>query len=289
LRGAARHASEEATRSVGFPVDVAVVSRDEIAAKGGRLLWVDAAIRGARLLWGDGTVLAPLGSLGASDVSHDEIRRSLVNRATGIALSRLELAAGGLSGEVEARHVAKAWLALGDARLLLVGSLPVRGTDRAARLHELAGPSPWLTSLADAYGRAIAWQASPAAAPLDADEFERERIRLADAYLAAARQIGTPRAGAHDMIDALSPHALADVGVVGRLGAGALAMARKQVAPSWRGLEHPRHALAHASLELAFGRDLAASTAMAAVALWASSEESRAVAAALARLREVAA
>jgi rhamnosyltransferase len=292
-RSAAVHASEEATVAAGFPVDVAVVSRHEIAARAGRLLWVDAAIRGARVLWGDPSVLAPLAGLGATDVSHDEIRRSLVNRATGLALSRLELAAGRTSGEVEARHVAKAWLALGDARLLLCGNLPVRGSDRSALLRDLAVSAPWLAPLADAYARAIAWQASAAPAPIDAATFERERRELAVAFAAGARDLGTPRAGTQGMIDALTPHALADVSLVGRLGAGALAIARGQLAPSWRwnggGLGHPRRALTQVSLELAFRPDWAACLEGAARLLCAGSTQPNDVARALARLREVAA
>jgi rhamnosyltransferase len=287
LRGAAARAGEEATRELGFPVDVAAIGREELETAHGRLLWVDVAIRGARVLAGDPAVLAPLASLGA-DVAPDEVRRLLVNRATGLALSRLDAAAGEHDPEQAARHVAKAWLAAGDA--ILFGARLSRATtaERAEALAALAAAAPWLAPTVDGYRRGAAWQAAPQAAPMDEATFEHERARLALA-LEQAAPAGTGRAGDASMIGRLLPTRLGDVGALGRVGAGALAIARGVVAPSVGALSHPRAALARASVRLAFGERLERELPAVARAIRAHSAAPDDVREALVRLREVAA
>jgi rhamnosyltransferase len=288
LRGAAARAGEEATGALGFPVDVAAVGREEIADEGGRLLWIEAAVRGARLLAGDPGVLAPLASLGVADVAPDELRRLLVNRATGLALSRLDAAAGEHDPEQAARHVAKAWLAAGDALLIGARISRVTAAARAEALGALAASAPWLCPTAEGYRAAAAWQAAPRPAPLAEDAFERERAPLARAVAQAAPP-GTGRAGSGAMIDRLLPDRLGDVGPLGRVGAGVLAMAHGVVAPSLGALSHPRLALARASVRLAFGDNLVGDLLGVARELRAPSAAPHHVREALIRLREVAA
>lgn len=91
------------------------------------------------------------------------------------------------------------------------------------------------------------------------------------------------------MIGRLLPTTLGDVGPLGRLGGGALAIARGIVAPSFRGLCHPRSALAWVSVRLAFGEDLGSQLAAVARLLGERSGTPRGVREALVRLREVAA
>jgi predicted nucleotidyltransferase len=292
LRAAAIAASAAATKAAGFEVDVAPIARGDIEALRGRLMFVDAALRGVRVLAGDPTVVAPLATLTAADVSLDELRRLLANRATGLALSRLAAAYGGYDAEAAARHVAKAWFAAGDVVLFRSGTYARRVADRCGALGDLAAiGSPDLAALAAGYGTAAAWSGRSTPIGLDVPGFDAARARLFDAYAFAAPPIerGAGRAkGLDDMIARTLPRELADVPFVAQKAGGLRAVARGVVGVR-RAFVHPRVVLADASMRLAFAPDVLEACADVATELAAESANPSAVRAALLRLRGVAA
>ena len=255
-------------------------------------MFVDAALRGVRVLAGDPSVVAPLATLSAADVSLDELRRLLANRATGLALSRLAAAYGGYDPEAAARHVAKAWFAAGDVVLFRSGTYARRVADRCAALGSLASiGSPEVTALAKGYGSAAAWSGRSTPVGFDVPAFDAARAQLFDAYASAAPPIerGAGRAkGLDDMIARTLPRDLADVPFVAQKAGGLRAVARGVVGLR-RAFVHPRVVLADASMRLAFAPDVKTACVEVASELAAESTTPSAVRAALLRLREVAA
>jgi hypothetical protein len=292
LREACREASERATARAGVPVDVWPASRGEIANPRGRLLWIDAAVRGVKVLAGDASVVAPLARFGARDVRAGEIGRLLANRATGLALSRLALERGEADPRA-ARHVAKAWLAVGDALLLFVDHYAPRIDTRQERLARLAAlGGPHVAAIAAGYGRAVAFRKHPAAAAIDSAELAVEARALWDAMAALeAHRIGVgPFADALSFARSPAPvfEAMDDVHPLARVLGGARAALAKRI--GWSAARrHPRDALARVSVVLAYAEDRSAARAWAQRLLKSSSARSEDVSAALERLREVAA
>jgi len=163
LRRESERLSHRASEVSDAVVDVWCVSRRELESTRGKLLWADAAIRGVRVLWGDASVTAPLAPLSTRSVRRAEVGRLLANRATGIALSRLAFEREGPSeGRRAARHVAKAWIALGDAVLISVDDYGARSGERIAALQRLSSVSaPWVGELATRYSDAVRYRHAP--------------------------------------------------------------------------------------------------------------------------------
>jgi rhamnosyltransferase len=290
LRGACGRAARVAARAAGAPVDVWPVDVGELRAPAGKLLWVDASVRGLRVVHGSAAVVDPVRRLGARSATRAEHGRLLMNRATGIALSRLGFELGEAERERAARHLAKAWLGLGDVLLLELDRYPASLRDRCAELERLAHVgAPFVGELAAGYARAAAFRAS--IGPGDADarhvEAEREAMWRSFARLEAHRLCEPVARDAAHYAQASTPRfpRLHDVPAVARLLGGLRAVSRGSVGwRTWR--SHPRETLARASALLAFAADLGEARAHAGRLLGTGDSGPRALMGALERLRE---
>lgn len=123
-------------------VDLAWASRDDWRT-GPQSLFHTEVARGYRVLWGDGSAVdnLPL-SLGKA-ASVAEAHRLLSNRGYALLLWALHPQVEESNERLSFRLniLLKLDLALGDARLLLAGRLPVRYADRPAGLLESDGPA----------------------------------------------------------------------------------------------------------------------------------------------------
>ncbi|HEX4448755.1 MAG TPA: glycosyltransferase [Polyangiaceae bacterium] len=287
------HISERASAESGVVVDVWPSARGELEDPRGRLMWVDAAVRGTRLIAGSPEVLVPLAKLDARAAASDEVGRLLANRATGFALSRLSAEAGAHDGATAARHAAKAWLAAGDAMLLLVDRYRSTLAARLSELQQLARVgSAVVPSVARGYGWALECRGSSQDVVLSVPDLVEHAGALWEihAHLESHRlrrpAVGSPEQYAH--LRSRLYAALPDVPPAGRVLAGVRAAAAGKLALrcSWR---HPRETLARASVFLAFGEDRPRARAWAAKALRARTADPADVSEALVALREVGA
>lgn len=284
---------EEVSHIEQAAIDIWPASQQEIADPKGRLLWIDTVLRGAQVICGDPNVLRPLERFGARAAAAEEIARLLANRATGLALSRLAADSGQHDAVTAARHVAKAWLAAGDALLLLADRYEASAKARLAQISRLAAiGAPAARAVVDGYAWAVASRAGREDARLTPDELHAaaERIWVAHAAIEAHRlgvsDITTPDRYAG--IETRIYRDLPDVPAVARIFGGARAAARGRIA--WeRAAAHPRETLARAVTVLAFASDRAHAHTWAAHALAAVSNHPGDVERALLAVREIAA
>jgi hypothetical protein len=274
-------------------VDVWAASERELSEPRGRLLWIDAALRGARVIAGDPRVLSPLEAFGARAAAGEEIARLLANRATGIALSRLAADAGRHDGATATRHVAKAWLATGDALLLLVDRYEASIGERLAQLRRFAAiGAPSARAIVAGYEWAVATRAAAEDSSLTPAELHDAAARIWRAHAAIeAHRLCVPGFASPDDYASLASRIyrdLPDVPPAARLLAGARAAARGLV-PWRRAGAHPREALARAATLLAFAPDRRRARGWAALALIAASDAPDDVERALLSVRDVAA
>jgi rhamnosyltransferase len=285
--------SEEVSRSQNATVDIWPASEEEIIEPRGRLMWIDAALRGARVIDGDREVLRPLERFGARAAVGEEIARLLANRATGLALSRLAAEGGRHDGVTSARHVAKAWLAAGDALLLLVDRYDATSSERLARLQSFAAiGAPAACALVDGYAWAVATRAASEDASLSEAQLHSESLRIWSVHAAIERHrlgiatLGTPDEYAE--LESMIYRELSDVPVASRILGGARAAAHQFVA--WRlAGRHPRETLARVATLLAFAPDRVRARGWAAHALAAVSDHPNDVERALISARDIAA
>ncbi len=284
--------SAEASEESGACVDVWPVSTGNLEAQRGRLIWVDAAVRGARVVAGAASAVQSLARLGARSVDAEEIGRLLANRATGIALSRLASDAGAHDAVEAARHVAKGWLAAGDALLIVQDRYAATADARLATLRSLAafGGPPELAS--NGYGWALRWRREPRDQGISASQLATHAASIwtvhahLEAHRLASETVPTPAAYARAPAPIYA--ALDDVPTFSRLLGGVRAAAAGRL--SWRrARKHPRETLARASVLLAYEEDRPSARAWAARALGATHDDPGALARALVALREVGA
>lgn len=158
-RDAVAALGHELTARVGVDVDLCALEPALLRALPRTLLWYDAAVGGVKILYGAQGLEESLARLQAMPPGPEERGRLLANRATGLALSRLE----GLAADLPrmTRHVHKAVLACGDALLLAADSYVPGELWRAARLARPGLLASWLAPLADAYADAVRYRRRP--------------------------------------------------------------------------------------------------------------------------------
>jgi rhamnosyltransferase len=293
LRGRCHALGEDLSRQLGATVDVWPVATEELDEPGGRLLWLDASVRGLRLLRGEEEVVHGLRGLSARTVVGGEIGRLLANRATGLALSRLAFDAGAVEDETAARHVAKGWLAVGDALLLWLDQYAVTSQGRLAELQSVrAIGADFVGVVAEGYAWACRFRADPAGSVVSASGIASACAAMWPAVAALeALRIGVPAIpqpsdyaeGRFRVFDELP-----DMRPAARLLGGPRAAVRGAV--GWRqAFRSPRESLARASMVLAFADDRAEARRTAARVLGVRSGERDCLRSALVRLRGIAA
>jgi hypothetical protein len=281
------------SRSQHAEIDVWPAPEREVVQPCGRLMWIDATLRGARVIDGDPDVLRPLQRFGARAAVGEEIARLLANRATGLALSRLAADAGRHDGITATRHVAKAWLAAGDALLLLVDRYEASARDRLARLQSFAAiGAPAACAIVGGYAWAIATRAATVDGSLTEAQLHSESVRIWRANAAIEQhRLGVSGLTSPDdyaKLDAMIYRELSDVPIASRLLGGARAAARRFVA--WRfAVHHPRETLARVATLLAFAPDRVRARGWAAHVLAAASDHPNDVERALLSARDIAA
>ena len=292
LRGRCQILGEDLSRELSATVDVWPVATEELDEPGGRLLWLDAAVRGLLMLQGREEVVRGLRGLSARTVVGGEIGRLLANRATGLALSRLAFDMGEVVDETAARHVAKGWLAVGDALLLWIDRYAATSDARLAALQELrAIGADFVGVVADGYAGACRFRADPLASAVSAVEIASACAAMWPAVAALETlRIGTTsirRASDYAEGRFRVFEELPDMRPVARVLGGPRAALRGAV--GWRqALRSPRESLARASMVLAFADDREEGLGKAARLLGASREPA-CLRAALVRLRGIAA
>jgi len=291
LRRECERLSRRASEVADAVVDVWCVSRSELESTRGKLLWADAAIRGVRVLWGDASVTAPLARLSTRSVRRAEVGRLLANRSTGIALSRLGFERDGPpEGRRAARHVAKAWLALGDAVLISVDDYGARSAERIAALQRLSSVgAPWVAELASRYSDAVRYRHAPHEHVETRDGLEAAVAALwpIHAHLEAFRLGETVCRDPFAYAFARRPRfpEIDDVAVLGRWLSGLRAFAHGVV--PWRQCGvHPREVLARSAVLIAYSPDLLAARQATSRLLRCSSTDTHSVAMALEAIRE---
>lgn len=236
------------SRELGVAVDLWPVSRRALEAPPATLFWLDASLGGVRVLRGPDELLAGL-RVRARDVPLEEAGRLLANRATGLALSRLERAPSDPTRP--ARHALKAVLAVGDAELLAANRYAPTVRARLAELQRLASlrREPARQALAAAYRAAADFRERPDTwRPPTPAFLDDARALVAERHLAfEARRAGTPATplGFATSGVPVFPE-LRDARPVARLAARAGRLV---------GWLHPRERLARASVALAYGDD----------------------------------
>jgi rhamnosyltransferase len=285
--------SHELSRSLNAVIDVWPASEQELVEPRGRLMWIDAALRGARVIDGDPDVLRPLERFGARAAVGEEIARLLANRATGLALSRLAADAGRHDGITAARHVAKAWIAAGDALLLLVDRYEPSVSERLARLQSFAAiGAPAACAVIAGYAWAVATRAAADDASLTEEQLHSESVLIWRANAAIEQhRLGVATLATPDQyaaLDSMIYRELSDVPVASRILGGARAAAHRFIA--WKlAARHPRETLARVATLLAFAPDRARARGWAAHALAAASDHPDDVERALLCARDIAA
>jgi hypothetical protein len=240
-------------------VDISPVGERALKRVPPTLFWLDVALGGARQLIGAPAVLRGLRSIAARQVPLDEAGRLLANRAVGLALSNLEPEERDLR---RARHVHKAVLACGDARLLAVARYAPTLERRLAELERLRGAPSVDDVLVDAFADAIRFRARPDCwmPPTDDGDVGQWYIRMRAHIARWHMEFEHWRVGAP-----IEPRAFvswrgrifptpADIRRAGGLAAAARAAAVGD-APWLPYLGHPRERLARASVALAYGID----------------------------------
>jgi hypothetical protein len=209
------------------------------------------------VLLGDLHVLDGARSVHARRVPLSEAARLLANRATGLALSSLSLRPG--ADDASVRHVHKAVLAVGDARLLAANRYQPTVRERLAELERLRGAPGVGDELAALYATAKSFRERPdlfripdGEAPARWYARHVERIGRWHLEIEHAR-VGTPvdaasYAGSRERLFADLP----DVAGV-RAVASSLRAAFKLSLPLSPWVGHPRERLARASVALAYG------------------------------------
>ena len=144
--------------SLRFDVEAWPIDAAELARLPPTLFWLDAARDGACLVRGDEATAARLRPITARQVPLDECGRLLANRAVGLALSNLEVAADPLR---LARHAHKAVLACGDALLLAADRYLPRQEQRLRALEALQDAPAVGPELVSAYREALVFRARP--------------------------------------------------------------------------------------------------------------------------------
>jgi len=294
LRARCHVLSKEATLRAKAVVDVYPVPRAELARKSGKLIWLDAAVRGVRLVAGNPRVIEPLAEFATRGVVLEEVGRLLMNRATGVALSRLAFLAGEDSEDVRrtaARHIAKMWLSLGDGLLLTSAQYMRRGEDRHAMLLSLArvGAS-WVTDVSEGFQNGLQYRKAPMDHEVGPHEFAAACALMWPAFRAVeSHRLGCPpwetsREFAAD--DRYRFPSLVDVSWTGKALSGP--RAALQGALSWtQGWKHPRELLSRVAGLLAFGEASASDLGLAARWLATRDASPGTVKLAMERLREV--
>lgn len=140
-------------------VDIWVLPDEHLQSPPRTLFWFDAQLGGVRLLAGDPSVLDTLTPPRPRALPLGETGRLLANRAVGLALSNLE--GPGVHRDRAARHVHKAVLACGDARLIAIGSYESSVVGRAATLTALRRAPADGDELVEAYADAVHFRARP--------------------------------------------------------------------------------------------------------------------------------
>ena len=292
LRAECRAIGDALSAELGATIDVWPAPAAELGDPRGRLLWVDAGIRGARVVDGAPDAARPLAALSARAVISGEVGRLLTNRATGLALSRLAFEAGADESATAARHVAKAWTALGDALLLLVDRYAPTSRERLRALEGLAGiGAPWVGTIAAGYADALAYRTAPGSRRLGVDDLSRACDALWPAFAALeAHRVGAAFGSPQDYADARGAvfDELPDVAPLARALGGARAALDGAI--GWRrSLRHPRETLARASVVLAFEADRDRARRWAGRALGRDASSASELRSALHRLRDAAA
>ncbi|MBI5534517.1 MAG: glycosyltransferase [Deltaproteobacteria bacterium] len=293
LRGACVEAARRASDAAGAAVDLWPIAVDELSRPLGKLLWVDASVKGYRLVHGDPALLRGIECLVPRDVHSEEIGRLVVNRATGVALSRLAFDAGEPEEKRATRHLAKAWVALGDALLLSVDRYHAHPAERSEELHRLSAVgASFVASVADGYERSVALRAQPVVSLTSREEVEGALQPLWEAFRnLESHRLGEPAAPdpwAYAQAASRRFPRMGDVHPVAR-ALGGVKAARHGVM-SWRhAWRHPREILARASALLAFEPDLPRACAQAGLLLGIRDASSTSVARGLERLRDVGA
>jgi len=290
LRSTCRELGEELTRELGATVDLWPVAAEDLRPPVTRLLWIDAAVRGVRVLRGSHDVFRGLEGTGTRSVVSDEIGRLLANRATGLALSRLAFDAG-IDDAAAARHVAKAWFALGDAMLLWLDAYAAGLDARSARLDAFARVGgDFVRHFADGYAWACRFRQDPAAHTMTPAQLNA----AADAMWPAIAALEAMRLGARrfdrpaDYAETPVPifDRLQDMTPAGRWLGGVRAALDGAI--SWSAARRPpRDSLARASLTLAFSEDRHDAIRWASAVLGTAAAP-LAVRVGLSRLRDVA-
>jgi len=240
---------------VGVEVYLWPISDRLAAAPPPTLFWLDVALGGARVLVGSPGIIDGARGIQPRDVPLSETARLLGNRAVGLALSRLAPRFDGAA----VRHVHKAVLAVGDAKLLVLDRYRGAVRQRLAELQRFATAPSVGAELVRRYAEAVAFRERP-------DRYARAPGPEASAWYASAVE----RIGAwHLELEALragtptDPHGYAtfprpmfgelpDVGGARALAASLYAAARLSLPASpWVG--HPRERLARVAVALAYG------------------------------------
>lgn len=244
--------SETWSARLGVEVDAWPIAQRDLHPAPRILLWLDAALDGARVLDGDPSVLDDVRRLSVRDIPSTECARLLGNRATGLALSNLEVD----FDLRRARHGHKMVLALGDAILLLANRYEGRVAARALALQALRASPNVGAELADAYRDAMRFRARPDQwhPEGELDDWYASILRLArDRHLRFEHmRIGTPNSveGYAEFEGALFP---SSAGVASMRDA--LASVRANLKLGVRSLahrSHPRERLLRASILLAY-------------------------------------
>jgi molybdopterin-guanine dinucleotide biosynthesis protein A len=292
LRATCAAISRTLSEQEGVSIDIWPVAQEELSARSGRLMWVDAGVRGARLVRGSDSLLSSLRGHDARSVPGEEWARLLANRATGLALSRLALDDGRHDPVRALHHVAKSWLALGDSVLLQADRYHATSGARADQLERFGrAGSARCRTLAERYTWALAQRAARTPPGLSESAFLEQlpRIWAIHAELEAERLTVASFAGPLDFAGRRLHlyESLADVPRFARLFGGARAASHHLI--SWkRSLRHPREVLARAAVALAFEAQREHAFSWAKAELSAAADPSS-LERALVALREVAA
>lgn len=253
-------AAGELSRELGVDVDVHVVSPELVAHPPKTLFWLDVSLGGRRVLFGDESIVATSSPIAVRDIPLDECARLLANRATGIALSRL---AGPSARPLEAaRHIHKAVLACGDARMVAADRYVLKVADRARVMADMSRGGVIPDGLAAAYRDAAAFRMRPDRWPLPSDIdawFDDMSARIAAWHMEFESLRLGQEVEARSFSRRTEPVYLAHVDRM-RLGLpSALRATARGKAPLFPYLGHPRERLARVSVALAY---LDASVAM---------------------------
>jgi hypothetical protein len=256
---AARQLSDAWSARLGLHVDVTPVPLSRVLRPPPTLFWLDASAGGARVLTGSRGVLEAMPRISPRAVPLEEASRLLMNRAVGLALSRLRGASE--DPTVRARHVHKAMLACGDAILLAANAYAGDLAGRRRALERLS-PAPAVgREIVDRYEDAIAFRRDASGAAPRGEESEvwwrRSLAFIGERHL----RFEAGRAGTPTTVSAFVEHrgALFPEMPDARAGLAWLSAIRARVAGAAAlrpYLGHPRERLARVAAALAYGGDM---------------------------------